>query len=95
MSMSFKPPAHHASAPSVGHQIPPEALKEFRRIYKGEFGEEITLTEATEVAYRVLALYRLIARKLQDEHSSLIQNPKQHDETDRPLIGFRTSPPAS
>lgn len=45
-----------------GMPIPDEALEEFVEIYEKEFGEEINRTEATEMAHRVLALCRLLAR---------------------------------
>ena len=44
--------------------ISDKSLDEFIAIYKEEYGEELSRTEATEMAHRVLALYKLLARKL-------------------------------
>lgn len=70
------------------HRIPDADLDEFIAIYKEEFGEEIDRTDASEMASRVLMLYRLLSRKLpeQKDGSSSVM---QHDH-DRPPIGFRT-----
>jgi hypothetical protein len=40
------------------------ALNEFIAIYKEGFGEEIDRTEATEMAWRLLTLYRLLSKKV-------------------------------
>jgi hypothetical protein len=44
--------------------ISDKALDEFIEIYREEFGEKIDRSAATEMAQRVLALYRLLRRKL-------------------------------
>jgi hypothetical protein len=43
--------------------IAPEALDELIAIYKEEFGEEIDRREATEMAHRLLTVYRLLKIK--------------------------------
>lgn len=43
-------------------RISDAALNEFIELYKEEFGEEIDRAEATELAHRVLAISRLMAR---------------------------------
>jgi hypothetical protein len=52
-----------------------EALDEFIAIYKEEFGEEIDRKEATEMAWRLLTLCRLLSRKL-----PVKQNIASHDD---------------
>ncbi|MEY9470867.1 hypothetical protein ABH992_003266 [Bradyrhizobium yuanmingense] len=51
----------------TGHQVAPERLKEFRRIYKEVSGEEITTAEASEMTHRLLTLYRLLSHPLPGE----------------------------
>jgi hypothetical protein len=65
-----------------------KALKEFIQIYEEEFGEKIDETLATEMAHRVLALYRSLRRKLPESYTPMEQ-PMQRD-GDRPSIGFQT-----
>jgi hypothetical protein len=69
--------------------IAPEALDEFIAIYKEEFGEEIDRREATEMAHRVLTLYRLLMKKLPDEQISS-PSPMQREANGHPPIGFQT-----
>jgi aldehyde:ferredoxin oxidoreductase len=52
--------------PPTGHQVSPERLEEFRRIYKNVYGEELTQEEAVEMTHRLLALHRLLMRPLPD-----------------------------
>lgn len=75
--------------PLVGHKISLEAIEEFRRIYQEECREEITLAEATDMAYRVLSLYRLLARKLPDGYVP-IRKTTPPDEGSRPPSEHRT-----
>jgi hypothetical protein len=56
--------------PPTGHQVSPERLEEFRRIYKEVYGEEITSAEASAMTHRLLALYRLLSRPLPGDTSS-------------------------
>lgn len=60
-------------------QIPDDALDEFIQIYKKEFKEELTKTEASEMASRLLTLYELLARKLPNEK---VSPPKPHGDND-------------
>lgn len=44
-----------------------ESCEAYRRIYKEEMGEDITLDEAREMAARILNLYELITQPLPGE----------------------------
>lgn len=37
-----------------------EAISEFRGLYKTQFGVELTLDDATQLAYRLLGLYKAV-----------------------------------
>lgn len=52
-----------------------EALEEFTQIYREEFGETLTRGEASELASRVLTLYKLLARPLPSERSAPESRP--------------------
>jgi hypothetical protein len=69
-------------------RITDKALKEFIQIYEVEFGEKIDETLATEIAHRVLAVYRLLRRKLPEGYTP-IEQPMQRD-GDHPSIGLQT-----
>ncbi len=45
-------------------QIPDNRLTEFQRIYKEEYGEEISLPQAREMAQRLLTLYTILSRPI-------------------------------
>jgi aldehyde:ferredoxin oxidoreductase len=47
---------------------PPDRIEEFRRLYKEAYGEEISVEEASEMASRLLDLYRLLMRPLPGEN---------------------------
>jgi hypothetical protein len=68
-------------------RISEKALDEFIRIYEEEYGETISRTEATDMAYRVLALYRLLRRKLPEGYTP-IEQPRLRDD-DPPSVGFQ------
>lgn len=72
--------------------ISEKALNEFIAIYKTEFGEELSRKDASEMAFRVLTIYELLARKLPGKTSTLL--PRLHDDElphdCQPQIGFRT-----
>jgi hypothetical protein len=68
-------------------RISDKALDEFIEIYRDEFAEEINRAEATEMAHRVLAFYRLLRRKLPNGYPEA-QCPTPHVEGDH-AIGFR------
>jgi hypothetical protein len=74
-------------------QISDKALNELMAIYKEEFGEEIDRREATEMAHRLLNLYKLLAKPLPQERM-VSPSPTRHEEVsrqnDHPAIGFRT-----
>lgn len=44
--------------------LPPEAIQEFKKIYKAEFNEEISDTEATVKANRLIDLYSAMFESL-------------------------------
>jgi hypothetical protein len=69
--------------------ISAEALDEFIAIYKEEFGEEIDRVEATEMAHRLLNLFRLLEKKL-PEGTKTASSTLPDDEQGRLPIGFRT-----
>lgn len=69
-------------------QIPEEALNEFIAIYKAEFGEEISRRDASEMAFRVLRLYELLAKTLPNGETTTPAATQPAD--GRPSIGFRT-----
>jgi hypothetical protein len=48
-------------------QIADEDLAEFMRLYKTEFGEDVSVDEAREMARNLLDLYELLARPLPHE----------------------------
>jgi hypothetical protein len=48
-------------------QIPDKALDEFIKLYKKEFKEDILRAEASEMAFRLMALYELFSKKLPNE----------------------------
>jgi hypothetical protein len=74
--------------------ISEKALDELIDIYKEEFGEEIDRIEATEMAHRLLTLYRLLMKTLPDssiEASPPTEHLEEDEEiSDRPPIGFQT-----
>ena len=45
-----------------------EALSELMRLYKEEFGEELSRNQAEEMARKLLTLYELLAQKLPGEN---------------------------
>ena len=50
-------------------QISDERLKEFQEAYKKDFGEDISIEEAREIASRLIDLYQLLAQPLPNEKS--------------------------
>ena len=60
--MNRKTLPHDSIMPPSGHQVSPERLEELRRIYKEVSGEEITAAQASEMAHRVLALYKFLSQ---------------------------------
>jgi hypothetical protein len=61
--------------PPTGHQVTPERLEEFRRIYKEAFGEEISSQEATAMTHRLLALYKVLMQPFPSEASAPPRSP--------------------
>ncbi len=51
-------------------RISEEELQEFIQLYKKEFGEELSMTEASEVAGNFVSLYELLAEPLPGEQNS-------------------------
>ena len=69
-------------------RISGEAMDDFIKIYREEFGEEVDRKEANAMAQRVLTLYDLITRKLPKAPSSTPVSMQPID--DHPSVGFRT-----
>jgi hypothetical protein len=70
-----------------------EQLGEFIVIYKEEFGEEISRTDASEMASRLVMLYQLLSRKLPEKQNSppdVTQHGGEDRSDDHPRIGFQT-----
>jgi hypothetical protein len=67
-------------------KISDSALDDFIRIYKEEFKTDIDMSQASEMALRLVTLYELLAKKAPyDENITLPDDPAH------PPIGFRTS----
>ena len=47
-------------------QIRDKTVEEFKRLYKEEFGEELTVSEAQDVVFRLVHLYLKLAEPLPD-----------------------------
>ncbi len=58
-------------------QINNEDLEEFKRIYAAEFGEELSQTEASEMASRFADLYMLLAKPLPSELEDVTKLPTE------------------
>ena len=48
-------------------KVTDEALQEYRRLWRKEFGEDITLEEARDITTRLLALYEALCMPLPEE----------------------------
>jgi len=48
-------------------KLSPEAIHKFKDIYQQEFGEELSNAKAEEHALRVLRIFQIILRPLQDD----------------------------
>jgi hypothetical protein len=55
--------AVHADRMSISE----ERVREFIRVYKEEFGDDLSVNEALDMLTRLVVLYRLIARPLPNE----------------------------
>jgi hypothetical protein len=71
-------------------RISEEALDQFTQIYEEEYGETISRTEAANMAYRVLALYRLLRRRLPEGYTPIEQTKRPDDDEDASPIGYQT-----
>jgi hypothetical protein len=67
-----------------------EELDEFAELYKEECGEELSRKEASEIAFRLLTFYELLARKLPNEHNVKVPPRAAQRDDDHGPIGFRT-----
>lgn len=74
-----------AGAHAAAMRITDEALDEFIELYKEEFGEEISRSEASEMAFRLVTLYGALVRGLP------IRSPteQQSDHLASRPVGFR------
>jgi len=50
--------------------LPKEAIEEFKRIYKAEYGEEISDKKATDLAINLVLLFKRIYRPLPRERKA-------------------------
>jgi len=50
--------------PPAYYRISDKDLDEFIAIYKEEYGEDVSRSEASEMASRLVMLYQLLAKKL-------------------------------
>jgi hypothetical protein len=66
-------------------QISDEAVSEFISLYKEEYGEELSRSDASEMASRLVTLYEVLMKKFPGEQTS---TPKPLDEEPRPRMGF-------
>lgn len=55
-------------------------LEELRGLYKEEFGEEIDLEEAQEMAQRLVELYMMLAEPLPSERAKTTAPPPPSDQ---------------
>lgn len=62
-------------------KIEPQDLEEFRRLYKAEFGEELSQAEASEIAGNLVSLYELLCEPLPYEKDAA----KPRAEKEQPL----------
>jgi hypothetical protein len=54
------------------HQLSPEAIAEFKRLYQSEFGEALTDDEAEAMTLRLLRIFDLLTRPVSAEaHNTL------------------------
>lgn len=65
-------------------RITDKAIDEFMAKYREEFGEEISRSEASEMAFRLVTLYETLANRLPNDTDCGLPNKKPH----RP-IGFQ------
>lgn len=55
-----------------------QALDDFIELYKEEFGEEISRSEASEIAFRLVTLYEALAvRSSVDDKPLLARRPEE------------------
>jgi hypothetical protein len=59
--MNRKVKHYDPGMPPTGHQVSPERLEAFRRIYEEVYEEEISTAEASAMTHQLLALYRLLS----------------------------------
>jgi hypothetical protein len=50
-----------------------ETAREFQKLYRDEYGEDISLDEAREEASHLLGLYRLLIKRLPSERNDPTQ----------------------
>ena len=68
-------------------KVSEEALDDFIRIYKEEYGEELSRAEASEMTFRLLTLYELLAKHKSHERSATPKPPDDRSGEPR-KIGF-------
>jgi hypothetical protein len=51
-------------------RVDEQELRKFLQLYECEFGEQVTLEDASEIAERLVVLYEMLAKPLEDEEPS-------------------------
>jgi len=59
-----------ALTPQTSTSLSEAAILELKKIYEDDFGEEITMEEAAEMGYRLIALYKILRQPLPGERKS-------------------------
>ena len=67
-------------------RIADETLDQFIRLYKEEYGEELTRSEASEMAFWLVTLYEALSKRLPIDDVPSAMPP---DDAPRQSIGFR------
>ena len=59
--------------------IPPEAINEFKEIYREEFGEELSDEEAYETGRNLISLFEIICRPIPQDNKEYLKNKINQD----------------
>jgi hypothetical protein len=68
-------------------KVSEEGLDDFIRIYKEEYGEDITRAEASEMTFRLFTLHELLSKHRPKEEEAAPTPPTDRRE-EPPKIGF-------
>jgi hypothetical protein len=67
-----------------GMQISDEAVDELIKLYKEEFNEDITRSQASEMAFRLVTLYELLSQKLPNRQEITLPDQVPSSQDSRP-----------